>query len=392
MLHVIPSLSPKHGGPSIAMPLMARSLTEAGVEVDVATTDDDGPGCRMNVLLGRRIERDGYGLFHFHKQTEFYKVSLPLSRWLKQHIPDYDVVHVHALFQFASFAAARFARQRHVPYIIRPLGVLNRWGIENRRRGLKAWSLRIIEKPMMRHAAAMHYTSEQERIEAEAAGATARPTVIPLGIDLTPFQSLPGPERFHARFPEAKDREIILFLSRLNPKKGLDLLIEAFAKMRNSKGGLLVIVGDGEASYEQSLREQAKRLGVAEDILWAGFLAGEEKLSVLSAASIFVLPSRSENFGIALVEALAAGIPCISTDGVAISEDIRKHDAGLVVNTEVPALGEAIKRLLSDDALRERLGANAKELANEQFSLQAMGENLKELYKKILETRALNEA
>src|SRR5207247_2285355 len=143
VLHVIPSLSLKHGGPSVALPLIARSLVNQTIQVDVATTDDDGPGCRMNVPLGQRIERDGYGLFHFRKQTEFYKCSWPFARWIRRHATDYDLLHIHALFSFTSVVAARAALRCGLPYLIRPLGVLNRWGMENRRRVLKSLSMRL---------------------------------------------------------------------------------------------------------------------------------------------------------------------------------------------------------------------------------------------------------
>src|SRR6185369_17090308 len=99
-LHVIPSVSPSQGGPSFALPLIARSLAQAGVTVDVATTDDDGPGGRLSVPLGQRVERDGFDIWHFAKQTEFYKVSLPFRSWVRRHIREYDLVHIHALFSF----------------------------------------------------------------------------------------------------------------------------------------------------------------------------------------------------------------------------------------------------------------------------------------------------
>jgi glycosyltransferase involved in cell wall biosynthesis len=394
VLHVIPSLSPKHGGPSFALPMMARSLVQQGVQVDLATTDDDGPGCRMKVPLGQRAERDGYGVFYFAKQTEFYKVSLPLRRWLKTHAAHYDVIHIHALFQFASAAATRCARRSGVPYIIRPLGVLNRWGMENRRKFLKSLSFRFVERPMLRHAAAMHYTSRAEQREAEQTGTTAPAAVIPLGIDVAAFQNLPGPDIFLNRFPQARGRTLVLFLSRLDAKKGLDVLLEAWAEIqkagsskREAEKWMLVVAGNGEASYERGLRELVAKLGLSDEILWTGFLDGDDKLSAFAAARVFVLPSYSENFGIALVEAMAAGLPCVTTEGVAVSEDIRENDAGIVVKAEVQPLCEAMSRLLADAALRARFGANAKTLAAERFSLGAMGTTLKGLYEDILSRR-----
>jgi glycosyltransferase involved in cell wall biosynthesis len=385
VLHIIPSLSLKSGGPSVALSLIARCLVNLGGQVDVATTDDDGSGCRMNVPLGRRLERDGYGVFYFRKQTEFYKVSLPFAHWLRRHMADYDVVHIHALFSFTSVSAARCARRRGVPYIIRPLGVLNRWGMENRRKFLKSLSFRFVEKSILRHAAAMHYTSCAEQIEAEQVDATAPAVVIPLGIDVSEFQNLPGPELFLSKFPNARNKKLVLFLSRLNAKKGLDLLLPAFAEIkRRNPQTLLVVAGNGEASYERSLRAQATGLGLNGDIVWTGFLDGLDKLSAMNAATLFVLPSYSENFGIALVEALAAGLPCVVTEGVAASELVREHEAGIVIRAEVSALASALDRLLDNAKLRARLGSNARRFAAERFSIEVMGVALMGLYEQII--------
>jgi len=385
VLHVIPSLSPTQGGPSFALPLMARSLVQAGVAVDVATTDDDGPGGRLSVPLGQRIERDGYGVWHFAKQTEFYKVSLPFRSWIRHHLANYDLVHIHALFSFSSNSAARAARRVGVPYVIRPLGVLNHWGMENRRRVLKRLSFRFIEQPLLRHAAAIQFTADAERFQAGQSGVTAPAAVVPLGIDVNQFASLPGPEKFFKRVPQASNRNIVLFLSRLDSKKGLDLLLPAFAKLRKRfPDALLVIAGNGEESFVNCLRSTAAKLGLAGDVVWAGFLTGADKLAAFSAAKIFTLPSYSENFGIALVEALAAGLPSVTTDAVAVSEDITRHNAGLVVPCNVAALAEALERALGNTELRLTHAANARRLAKGRFSLEAMGMALKELYQRTL--------
>jgi glycosyltransferase involved in cell wall biosynthesis len=385
VLHVIPSLSPKHGGPSVALPLMARRLVAQGVQVDVATTDDDGLGCRMDVPLGQRSERDGYGVFHFRKQIEFYKVSLPFNRWLAAHVLDYDLVHIHALFSYASTSAARHAQRHKVPYIVRPLGVLNRWGMENRRRLVKSLSFQFVEKPILRHAAGMHYTSHDEQREAEAAGATAHPLVIPLGIDLAPFEQLPEAEHFFRQHPVARGRPLLLFLSRLDAKKGLDLLLPAFAKVRQAvPNALLVIVGDGPTDYVKSCHQIAADAGVAETVIWPGFLGGKDKLAAFAAASVFVLPSYSENFGIAAVEALAAGLPCVLASGVAVSADVAAGEAGLVVPPDSDSLAAALIQLLLDDAQREKFAGNARQLAASRFSLATMGEILAAAYREVL--------
>ncbi len=391
VLHVIPSLSHSQGGPSFALPLIARSLIQRGIKVDVATTDDDGPGKRIAVPLGVPVERDGFSVRYFKKQTQFYKVSLPFSRWMRKHAGEYDVVHIHALFSYTSISAAREARRAGVPYVVRPIGVLNRWGMRNRRRLIKALSFRFIEGPILRHAAAIHYTSRQERVEAEQAGASAMAAVIPLGVSVPGVGDLDAAERFRVRYPETRGRRVVLFLSRLDVKKGIELLLPAFAAVRQAHpDAVLVLAGDGDQEYVEGLRKMTVALSLAECVVWAGFLGGEEKRDAFAAATVFVLPSYSENFGIALVEALAAGLASVTTEGVAVAADIREHEAGLVVPSEIQPLRTALDDLLRDAELRTRLGANARRLAIERFSLDAMSAALVRLYENSI-TRRVDE-
>ena len=387
VLHVITSLSKSQGGPAVALPLLARALVQTGVDVTVVTTDDDGRGKRLPVPTGEPVTgEDGVAVVYFRKQTEFYRFSWGLTWWLWQHARNFDVVHIHALFTYTSTMAGWIARWRGVPYVVRPLGVLNHWGMENRRRRLKRWSTRLIELPILRGAACIHYTSKQERHEAVTAGAGDLPSVIiPLGIDTASYQELPDPEVFRARFPVAAGRKVVLFLSRIDAKKGLDLLLPAFAEVvRKHPESLLVVAGDGDPGYVAHLRAEAGRLGLGDSqVLWTGFIAGSEKKAALSAATVFVLPSYSENFGIAAAEALAAGIPSVLTDQVALAADAAETDAALVIRCDVRELTEAITRLLTDEELRDHLGTNARRMATERFSLTAAGQSLRRLYESI---------
>lgn len=140
VLHVIPSISRVHGGPSIALETMVRGLAHAGATVHVATTDDDGAG-RLDVPHGEPVTRDGATYFFFPRQTQFYKFSLPLTQWLGRSVKNYDALHIHALFSYASMPAAFFATRAHVPYILRPLGTLNRYGMQKHHAALKKFRI-----------------------------------------------------------------------------------------------------------------------------------------------------------------------------------------------------------------------------------------------------------
>src|SRR5262249_48351413 len=219
----------------------------------------------------------------------------------------------------------------------------------------------------LRSASAIHYTSRAEQLEASLAhpGIASLPSaVIPLAIDAV-NQSAES-TAFFAKFPAASGRSIVLFLSRLDRKKGLELLLEAFARVRSSVDrSILVIAGEGNAGYSTSLRARADALNLNRDIVWAGFLSGDEKTAAFAAASVFVLPSFSENFGIAALEALAAGVPVILSDQVALSDEIRNADAGFVAPCEAGALAKKVITLLLEPELRRRFGANSRRLVQE---------------------------
>lgn len=367
------------------MPLIARGLHRAGLAVDVATTVSDAEAALLNGDLARPVNRDGVNYFYFRRQAELYKVSRPMTRWLARHIREYDLVHIHALFSYAAYTAANLAIKNRVPYVVRPLGVLNRWGMENRRRLLKQLSFRFVERRILNNAAAIHYTSRQEKLEAERAGVTTTPVLIPLGIDTSVFQAAAAAAGFYERFPSAAGRQIILFLSRLDPKKGLDILLRAFREVQRAHPtSLLVLAGDGDRKFVAGLKELAAELGVGEQTLWAGFLAGDAKMEAFRAAALFALPSYSENFGLALVEAMASGLPCVVSDQVGVAPDVEEFQAGSVVACEAQPLASALNQLLADTDLRRRCGENALRLANARFSMEAMTGSLVTLYTNIV--------
>jgi glycosyltransferase involved in cell wall biosynthesis len=382
VLHVIPSVSDKHGGPTYAVQAFARVAQDCHVDVLIATTDDDGGRHRLRVPLDEPIERRGISHRFFRRDLFAYKVSIGLARWLERNVKDFDLVHIHALFSFSSFAAARAARRAAVPYIVRPLGVLNRWGMENRRPFLKRLSLKLVELPILRGAAAIHYTTEAERDEAgrlKPEIAAFPSFVLPIPVEAPPSDA--APEQFFIQFPAASGKKIVLFLSRLDPKKGLELLLHGFVRVKNKHSNLLlVIAGTGNDDYVRSLHNLAQELGIDGDVLWTGHLAGQQKAAALAAATLFVLPSYSENFGIAAAEAMAGSVPTVITDQVALAEYATKHDAAVVVPANAEGVSEGIARLLGNAALVKEYATNGRRLVTEVFSLRAVGTKLNKLY------------
>lgn len=369
----------------MALPMMERALTAAGVDVETATTDDDGPGRHFSKLLAEPTRENGATRWYFPKQTEFYKVSLPLDRWLRREVHRFDVVHVHAIFSFASVAAARASRHANVPYVIRPLGLLNSYGMTRRRALLKRLSTRTIEGPLLRDAAAVHFTSQAERHEAESLGWPIRSVVIPLGIE--PF-GLPSAETFLSLHPTLRNRRIVLFLSRLDPKKNLETLLAAFARVRSESADVaLIVCGDGNAEYTARLKDLARRMGIADSVVWAGKVEGQIKHAAFACADVFVLPSFSENFGIAVVEALIAGVPSVLSHGVALAAEVSAAKAGISVEPTAEGVAEGIRFFINGTAARAAAASQAKRLAEENFSASAMGAKLVALYGNVASRR-----
>ncbi len=370
----------------MAVETMTRGLAQAGVEAHVLTTNDDGAGL-LDVPLGVPVVRDGVTHWFLPRQTQFYKFSLPLALWLTQHVRDYDVAHTHALFTFSTMPGALFAARARVPYIVRPLGTLNRFGMMRHHRRIKQVSYPLIERRILEGAAVIHYTSEQERREASEFHLSTRNVVLPLGV---PFdESTQGTDGWLAEHaPQLVDKAVILFLGRLDPIKGLDLLLEALATVKRTNANVaLVIAGEGGASYVVGLKARASSLGISEDVLWVGQLGKTDKQGWLHAAKLLVLPSYSENFGIVVIEAMAAGLPVVVSERVGVSAWVSDSQAGLVTPYDADSLANAITKLCGDMTLRTEMGQNGRRLARETFSVEATTKALVELYAEINATK-----
>lgn len=366
VLHVIPSLGPARGGPSFAARLMARAGVDAGLSVDVVATNDNDHEL-LAVPLETPIVQDGVRYRYFQREARPYTISRPLARWLRENVGRFDVVHIHALFSYSTTVAVAAAGRRRVPYILRPLGTLARYGF-SQHRWLKQASWRLVERRALARAAAVHFTSEAEREEAERLGGLWHGVVLPLGIDIGAYET-------HAATAGALD---FLFLSRIHPKKQLELVLRALVRIPAAS---LTVAGSGEQAYVASLQRLANELGIAQRVRWLGQVAGAEKAAVLRAARAFVLPSINENFGVSVVEALASRVPVIVTPGVAIHREIAEAEAGLVVDPTVDALYGAMVSM-QNDIQRERMAARARTLAEARFSLSAMASGLAAMYER----------
>jgi glycosyltransferase involved in cell wall biosynthesis len=356
VLHVIPAVAPRYGGPSRAVFEMCRALRTHGADVEIATTDADGPDY-LAVEKRAPFEYQGVRTTFFPRQlSEAYGYSRPLARWLRSNVRRFDVVHIHAVFSHPCLAAAKACQAAGVPYVVRPLGSLDPWSMRQ-----KPWRKRLMWRlgvgHMLRRASAVHYTTAEEMRLAEGSLGLSRGVVIPLGVELEEMGAEKEGASAVRTLPIFGDGEYVLSLSRLHPKKNLEALIEAFVSLaaRPEFGNWrLALAGDGEAEYVGKLRRLAGASGGR--VIFTGWLSGDEKSAALRRASLLALPSRQENFGLCVVEALACGTPVVVSPHVNLAAEVEKAGAGWVAGLPVRELASTLAEAMSDAGERQRRG------------------------------------
>lgn len=365
ILHVIPALAPRFGGPPKVVVEMCRELARRGEQVSIYTTNFDGPR-KLDVPLLKTVHDDsGLDIRYFpvYPHTS-YCLSVPLAAALKRDVPGYDIVHVHSLYRFSTTAAAHYCRVFGVPYVMRPHGTLDPF-MFLRHRPRKWLYEALFDRPHLEGAAAVQFTALDEMELAKATGFALNGVIVPLGVKPERAAGEADAEEFRARWPETRGKKVILFLGRVNFKKGLDLLVRAFGDVCRHRDDVhLFLAGPDDEGYGARVRRWLEDLGLLGRTTFSGMILGREKAAALAAAHVFVLPSYSENFGVAVVEALAGGLPTIISNKVNIWREVAQAGAGIVVNCDVAELKQALLEVLEESsaaAADERGWAEARE-------------------------------
>jgi glycosyltransferase involved in cell wall biosynthesis len=370
ILHVVPTYLPatRYGGPIYAVHGLCRALVARGHEVSVFTTNADGAG-ESDVPLDRPVLLDGVNVRYFATSFRRLYVSQSMGNALDDSIAGYDLVHLHSVFLWPVYAAARAAQRAAVPYLISPRGMLVPELIARKSYVAKMLWIRAVERRTFAHAAAVHFTAQTEWDDARKLPmALPSPFIVPNGIDLPPLHPLP------------RLTDTLLYLGRINWKKGLDRLIDALALLPET---MLIIAGNDEEDLIPKLRAQAARNGTAARIDFRGPVAGSAKDALLETSTMLVLPSHSENFGNVVLEAMAASMPVIVTPQVGLAPDVEEADAGIVCENEPESLAEAIRGLLHDPARRLATGVRGRELVAHRFTWDAVGARMEQAYDRV---------
>ncbi|NJO41834.1 MAG: glycosyltransferase [Cyanobacteria bacterium RU_5_0] len=388
ILQIVPSISLVYGGPSQMVLGLSKGLAAHGVDVTILTTNANGDvgQAPLDVPLDRPVKQDGYQIRYFRcSPFRRYKFSIELLHWLTRHVTEFNLAHIHALFSPISTAAATVARFRHLPYILRPLGTLDPADLQKKRQ-LKQLYAALFERSNLAGASAVHFTSDQEAKISERFGITTNDLVIPLGV--------PKLADRHGSVQDLRrdlgipiDCPIVLFMSRIDRKKGLDLVLPALKQLLEE--GLqfhFMLAGSNpqDPDYENQIQVQIQRSPLSAHTTITGFASGEFKAALLQASDLFVLPSYYENFGIAVAEAMAAGVPVVISDQVHIWREIQQAEAGWVSSCEVASLKAQLRSALQTPQERQRRGANAKAHTIEHYSWDAIAQQMIQAYQQIL--------
>jgi glycosyltransferase involved in cell wall biosynthesis len=362
-----------------------KALARIGVDVTVYTTN---AGLEAEVAPDKQVRLNGISVTYFSAVKLFdmfgetgWQFSPRMSRALKENLRAFDMVYMIGVWNYPFLAAARYCLRYHKPYIVSPRGLLYPYGV-GRKRWKKFLYYHLIIKEMLKRARGIHYTTEDELEACHASlGLKGGGFVVPNGIEPAEFDDLPRSEEFKNRYPVLRGKKIMLFLGRIDRKKGLELLIGAYRRIAGERDDVhLVIVGDDNGPYAKRLKGWIARDGLTERATFTGILTGRDKLASYTASDVFILPSYSENFGMAAVEAMACGVAVVLSEAVGISREVRRNDAAVVVKCQEDSVYRGIKAILDNDGLRGKLSSIGRRMAKEYYNIDAIAKRMVEFF------------
>jgi glycosyltransferase involved in cell wall biosynthesis len=342
LLHVITSMDPKEGGPPEGIRQMGKTLIGMGHSIEVVCLDR--PGAFANDHHGLQVHAVGPSVGKFG----YARTLVP---WLKANVGRFDGVIAHGIWQYPCLAAWRVCSRSATPYFVFTHGMLDPWFQRTfpLKHLKKAAYWRAGGHKVLRDARGVFFTSQEERILASQSFRPYRCQAVTVGFGTTGAGGDADQLRtaFFESFPHLTGKTLLLYLGRVNPKKGADLLIEAFANVVPQQSQVhLVIAGPDSGDYKSLLQQQAQRLAIGPVITWTGPLTDAQKWGAFYAADLFCLPSHQENFALGAAEALACGLPVLISNKVNIWREIESAGAGFVDRDDVDGTASSLKRFL----------------------------------------------
>ncbi len=380
VLHAIASIDPSYGGPFQVLRGLHRGFGRFNVEMSILTassgaarTDEENaarfPGARIHFTrpLWRR-----------------YAWDPSLRTQIKPLLASAEIVHVHGLFNGLSRDAAMACREEKKPYLIEPFGTLSPYCLKKSRL-LKSVSLSLGERRNIEQAAAVRFTSPQEEAKAKLNFRIHGGFWVPNGVNWKEFEDLPPAGGLRRWLIVSPDEKVLLFMGRLQPIKGLELLIPAFVRWRDDRGALwrLVLAGPDERGYRAQLERLIRKERGEACVHLTGALYGHQRLEAFADADAVALVSYHENFGLSAAEGMAAGKPVLVSDEMDLSELVREKDLGETTALSIDAIRRALDRLAGREDEWERIGARGREWARGHFDWTRTAEVIYKKYRDI---------
>jgi glycosyltransferase involved in cell wall biosynthesis len=388
ILIVVPAIGNVYGGPSKSVVELAEAIGSLGVSVDIVTTNANGSKS-LDVPLHTWITEKYYRIQYFpYWDLLDYKFTWSLTKWLFQHVCDYQLVHTNAIFSYPVLPTYWACQFHRIPYIVTPRGMLEPWAL-----AYKSWKKNFyfacFEKPALQNASAIQMlaTTEAERIQTLALNTPL--VIVPNGIHGQDFKFLFSPEIFYQQFSVPKHKKFIIFLGRIDPKKGLDLLATAFAKVHKLFPQThLIVAGQDNIGFLPTVKRYFRETGCIDAVTFTGMLTGSMKYAALAAASVYVAPSYSEGFSMSVLEGMAAGLPCVITTGCNFPE-AAKNKAAHVVDTNSDAIADSLIHCLTHPEQARIMGDRARQLIFEQYIWERIAAKLITVYTAIISGQSI---
>ncbi len=382
ILQIMPTFIPSRFGGISVFYNLSKNLVKRGHEVVVFTTDIKDRYSRLSNIEGGR-DIDGIKVYYFKNVSNSlatkHRLSVPkgMTAAIKRRISNFDIIHLHNVRTFQNVIIHHYAKKYDIPYVVQARGSLLTFFH-------KGWQKRIFDviwgHGILEDASKLIALTPIEAAQYRNTGINeGKIEIIPNGIDLSEFNNLPERGEFRRKYGLGDNQRIILFVGRIHKAKGLNLLVRAFAELSRLLENIKLVIVGPDDGYLPSLKKLIADLEISNELLFTGYLDGEDKVEAYVDADVFVLPSIYEIFGNVVLEACACGTPVVITDHCGIADAI-DGQAGLVVPYDKKALGKAILEILSDEKRRQEFGERGKSLIRQQFDWLKIAEQIEHTY------------
>ena len=376
ILFITPSYKPAYiyGGPAVSVSELAEALVAAGHSVTVYTTTANGKE-ELEVKTGAPLDLNGVTVYYFKRQTgDHTHISFGLWRKLKKTASDYDVIHLQSWWSLLIIGAAAICRLKGCEYIISPRGMLSAYSFERQHSLVKKIIHRTVGLPLLKKSQ-LHATTELEWYDCLRIHQSWRGFILP---NLVRFPQSPNQQRQRKR----GEKIVFGFLSRIDQKKGLELLLKSLANINFDYQ--LQIAGSGEESYISSLKKLVNDLGIDSKVEWCGWKTNEEKFQFLQSIDVFVLTSYNENFANTVIESLIIGTPVFISKGVGLADYVERNVLGWTCETNVISITDGLQRVFTERQQIDAINQQAPMLIKNDFSKERLAQQYGKVYQQFI--------